>query len=93
MPDNSARSGPPDSSTLPRVDAPPSRVVVVRCGTVQRRLRPGEGMSFGRRPAPVDPAVGPPEPHLGLSDCPALHARAGHLSVDDTGCTIANTGR
>ena len=67
--------------------------MLVRHGALEWRLRPGEGLTFGRRPAAADDAGPSTEPHLGLSDSTALHARAGRLAVDESGCTLANTGR
>ncbi|HVH21510.1 MAG TPA: hypothetical protein VNA11_03545 [Pseudonocardia sp.] len=49
-------------------------------------------MTFGRDPGPG--RSGPSTaPHLALSPSPALHAMAGRLNVDATGCTLDNTGR
>ena len=80
---------------LPGVGEPASQVgdVVVRYGVTHVRLHPGEQLSFGRRAAGTDSSDGSSASHLGLSDCTALHACAGRLSVDETGCTLSNTGR
>ena len=75
-------------STLDRVNEP----VLVRYGQVERRLRHGERLTFGRYRA-LPAAATDTEPHLGLSGSTNLHARAGSLTVDDTGCLLTNTGR
>jgi hypothetical protein len=49
-------------------------------------LRPGDALAFGRD-EPAD------EPHLGLSDNPRLHHRAGLVEVDGAGWVLTNTGR
>jgi hypothetical protein len=64
----------------------------VRYRTTERRLRPGDRLTFGRVPAPGRPGPSA-DPHLGLSPSPALHAMAGRLSVDAAGCVLDNTGR
>lgn len=56
-----------------------------------RTLRPGDALSFGRAAGPEVPAGD--EPHLGLSDNPRLHQRAGLVEVDDAGWLLTNTGR
>lgn len=66
--------------------------VVVRHRGVERRLRPGDRLTFGRAQGP-GAAAPTGDPHLALSASPALHALAGRLSVDDTGCLLVNTGR
>lgn len=71
----------------------------------RRVLRPGDALAFGRA-TPVEGVEGADggegtvdggdaggEPHLGLSDNPRLHQRAGLLEVDAAGWLLANTGR
>jgi hypothetical protein len=64
--------------------------VVVRYRATERRLRPGDRLTFGRRSPSGDSGDGG---HLALSDSTALHGRSGVLAVDATGCTLGNTGR
>ena len=66
--------------------------VVVHYRATERRLRPGDRLTFGREPGPSRPGPST-DPHLGLSPSPALHALAGRLTVDATGCVLDNTGR
>lgn len=66
--------------------------MVVRYRATERRLRPGDLLTFGRS-SPSDGSGSDACGHLGLSDNAALHKQAGALAVDATGCTLSNTGR